>query len=236
MNNILNTFRSIKSKAIAAILGQPKMKQELLLRLALIEKGFSINNLEIRCDHTLGIYFVNDIKLMIKYPDSFYNQAINLVNSHKIYDFYFKGNMNESGKRDKMLKPFEIFPNTKIISTNEGRIQSKKDKFDIDYYSELAKAKFGLCPNQADWPGDKDYAWTYRFVESCFVKAIPVIFQDAPLGKKFIDGFNFIWDCDIIKSKSIPDYDINIAKKNQLRAKQIFCLSRIEIELIKNTL
>jgi len=237
-NKIFSFSRKVFFKIKYIVFSKPKFKQELLIRKALKEKGFKLKGLEIICDHILGFNYVNGIKLGIKYPDSFYYNAINLIPKNKPYDFYFNGNMNESGNRALLLRPFKDRSNSMIISSNDGRIQNKKDQFNNLYFSELAKAKFGLCPHQADWTGDKQYMWTYRFIECCFVNAIPIIFKEAPLGEKFIENFHYECENDFIEKieVSVQNYSIAYAQENQLLAKQRFCLTDEECKLIKYSL
>lgn len=223
----------IKNKLKILVYGVPLSKQELLIRKALIEKGFNIKNLKILCDHDLGLNYVNGVKMGIKYPDSFYTKSVELIPKNKTYNFYFNGNMNENGNRFTLLKPFKKFERTALIPSNEGRIQSKKDQFNIEYFTEMAKSKFGLCPHQADWPGDKEAMWTYRFIESCFVEAIPVLFKDAPLGKTFTKGFYFLWDYELLKLDNIDSFDLSKSKSNKELAREVFCISEKEVNLIK---
>jgi len=225
--NIKNGFSSIKNIFIS----RPMFKQELLFNLALKEKGINPQKLKIKCDHVLGKIYMNGLEFGIKYPDSFYNEAIKLIPNEKQYDYYFNGNMSESGQRSIILQPFKNKPNSVILSSNEGRIQNKKDKFNYVYFSELAKSKFGLCPHQADWTGDKDYMWTYRFIESCFVESIPILFKEAPLGHRFIDGFFYLWNTD-----GLFFYDSEKASQNRLMAKEKFCITENECQLIQDVL
>lgn len=228
-----NKFSNILALILKMTIGKSMFKQELLLRLALKEKGFNPQKLKIECNHILGKNYVNNIEFGIKYPDSFYNEAINLIPDEKIYDFYFNGNMSKSGERATMLYPFKNKTNSIIIASDEGRIQSKKDKFNQEYFSEFAKSKFGLCPHQADWIGDKAYMWTYRFIEACFVEAIPVLFRKAPLGNIFTKGFYYIWDDDVNDNVV---YDFSKANKNKNMAKERFLFSEKECCQIKETL
>jgi hypothetical protein len=212
---------------------KPKFKQQLLIELALKEKGFNLRQLNIRCNHILGINYINDIELGIKYPDSFFTEAVKLISIKKI-DFYFNGNMDDSGLRRQMLEPFMQKNNSYIIASNEGRIQKNKDKFNYSYFTELAQAKFGLCPHQADWIGDKNHVWTYRFIECCFVEAIPILFKKTPLGELFIKDFHFIWDDEISDNKII--YNPVKARENRILAQQIFCLTEEECLRIEKSL
>ena len=230
VSNILK-YGLLKTKHI--VIGKPKFKQELLFRLALKEKGFNLRKLKISCNHILGKNYVNGVEFGIKYPDSFFHSAIELIPESKEYEFYFNGNMSESGERSKMLRPFMGRPHSVIIASDEGRIQNKKDKFNLSYFSEFAKSRFGLCPHQADWTGDKDAMWTYRFIESCFVEAIPVIFKEAPLGEKFTSGFHSLWDTEV--NDDIV-YDAWKAVENKCLAKERFLLSDRDCSQIRDTL
>jgi len=211
-------------------------KQELLLRKALVEKGFDVNKIKIKINHDLGISYVNNIEFGIKYPDSFYEKSTQLIPNNKTQNYYFNGNMNVSGKRQSLLKPFVNFDGSKIIESNDGRKTSNKDKFNIEYFREFSYSKFGLCPHHMDWPGDKAYLWTYRFIEACFVEAIPVLFIDAPLSNKFTDGFYFLWDEEILNDSKNIIYNKDKAVLNRIVAKKVFCFTEKECEQIMNTI
>jgi len=225
-------IKKIISKFRFIVAGSPKLKQELLLQKALEEKGFNYKKLKISCNHDLGRNYVNGVEMGIKYPDSFYEKAKQIIPDKKIYSFYFNGNMNPEGGRKEMLKPFEMYNDSLIISSDDGRIQSSKDKFNKSYFSYFAKSKFGLCPHQADWPGTKEHLWTYRFIESCLVGSIPVIFEATPLGEKFINGFFVLKDSDF-KNTKIPVYNILKANDNLVLARNKFFLTDDECHQIK---
>ena len=158
-----------------------------------------------------------------------------MISRTKDYDFFFNGNTDESGNRQFLLDPFKKLPNSLIISSNDGRKLKNKSKFNEDYFIDFANSKFGLCPHQMDWNGSFENMWTYRFIESCFVGAIPILFKETPLGIKFIDKFHFEWDDDIMK-KDFFFYDINMANKNLKLAKSKFCFTYDEIQSIKETI
>jgi len=172
------------------ILGKPALKQEELLRMALWEEGIRKAKLEI--DHINGINVVNGVELPIIYPASFFGK-VSALNQSKKYDFYFNGYMPESGGRKELLAPF-FDKKSKIISSDVGRKPDSKTKFNLDYFQGLAQSKYGLCPHQKDFKGIKDTMWTYRFIECCMVKSIPVIFKETPLGSKFLEGFSYLYD------------------------------------------
>ena len=169
------------------------LKQELLLRLALKEKGFDLKKLNISVDHARGLNYVNSIEMGIKYPDSFYKECSLLVTENKNLDFYFKGEMHDSGLRKEMLAPYVTKEKSLVIESNDGRIVDRKDKFDYEYFSGLASAKFGLCPDHVDRKTPANYLWGYRFIDSCFVGAIPILFVASPLSYGFVNGFHVCW-------------------------------------------
>jgi len=173
--------------------GRKMLKQEAILRLALQEEGVNDELLKIEIDHINGRNFINDICFPIIYPRSFFT-ASEKLDKEKNIDFYFNGNMSTSGERKLMLKPFLSF-NSLIKESDFGRLASKKTVYNYEYFRGLASAKFGLCPHQKDFVGHADTMWTYRFIESCMCKAIPLIFIEAPLGKDFIDGFFVVNNC-----------------------------------------
>jgi hypothetical protein len=232
------SIKKITNYLISKIKRKTIFKQELLLMKALKEKGLYPKDLTIRCDHDLGLNYVNDVKLGIKYPDSFFHKAVSLTTKNRNADFYFNGYINESGGRGELLEPFKKFTNSIIISSDEGRNQAKKDIFNENYFSQLSNAKFGLCPHQIDWPGSKKHMWTYRFIESCFVGAIPVLFMSTPLGDNFINGYYYVWDKDFTEDYTcaINKYSHRKATVNQVLARKQFCLTDVEVAMIVSTL
>ena len=89
-----------------------------------------------------------------------------------------------------------------------------------------------------NWDGSLEHMWTYRFIEACFVEAIPILFRKTPLSYKFVNDFYFLWDdeiLDLFSSKNYSEY-LDKAKNNRILAKQKFCFTDKEIELIQSTL
>tara|TARA_R110002020_G_scaffold318950_4_gene534640 strand:+ start:684 stop:1379 length:696 start_codon:yes stop_codon:yes gene_type:complete len=213
------------------------MKQELLLIKALEEEGFDCKKLKLRIDHNYGLNFVNGIEFGIKYPRSFYTNAQNVVKKKKKYSFYFNGYINDNGGRKKLLELFSRLPNSKIISSNDGRIPKNKDVFNKSYFNELADSQFGLCPHQLDWQGDLNALWTYRFIECCFVNTIPVLFKKTPLSEKFIKGFNFYWDDDILNNLNLDSKKLtHMSIHNKQLASEIFLFTEEELNSIRKSL
>ncbi len=182
--------------------------------------------------------YVNGIKLKIKYPDSFFYKADSLISENKKNDIYFNGYINKGGGRKHLLEPFLSFSEATIISSNEGREQKKKDVFNEKYFSELSYAKFGLCPHQIDWPGSKEHMWTYRFIECCFTRTIPVLFLSTPLGNNFINGYYYVWDNDFTEDYActINKYRHRKTEANQSLARKQFLLTDVEVVAINSTL
>ena len=235
INKLNSYFKYIIHSIVIKLSSRPIIKQEILLRLALIEEGIDLSTVKIECYHDIGLSKVNGIKFGIKYPMSFYKKAYSLIPKIKTFDFYFNGNTDESGKRNILLEPFKKFKKSIIISSNDGRKIKNKGKFNLEYFEPFALSKFGLCPHQMDWDVSFKNMWTYRFIESCFVGAIPVLFKETPLGQDFIHNFYYEWNTEIIKNESY-EYKEKEAKKNRELSKLIFCFTDEEIKSIKNSI
>lgn len=210
------------------------LKQEALLRRALKEKRINPKKLEIKIDHVSGHNWVNGVKTGIIYPDSFFLKSSD-INTEKKYDFYFNGNLSETGGRVELLSPFIKIGNTKIVESNFGRSRFFKSYYNQNYFNGLASSKYGLCPHQLDWTGPKSTMWTYRFIECCFVGAIPVLFKKTPLGEQFIDGFKYYYDNDFLSGGNFPIISPDDVSINRLIAKERFLLNKDLIKSIRET-
>ena len=201
-------------------------KQELLLKMAIDELGFNHKNFKISVDHKKGKNFINDYEFGIVYPVSFFKQIIDLnPTKSKDIDFYFNGYINKEGGRLMLLDFFIGKKNNLIIQSNDGRIKSKKDKFNRDYFEPFSRSKFGLCPNHTDWDGPKQYAWTYRFIESLMCNSIPILFEETPLSDQFTKGFFFYTINSKIKEVNF-EYDPLKANANRELAIKKFTLTK----------
>ncbi|MBA3026792.1 MAG: hypothetical protein FP820_10390 [Sulfurimonas sp.] len=225
-------IKQIKKK-IYTFLGFNLLKQEAMLRLALKEEGLDYKDFDIEIDHINGINYINGIELPIIYPKSFFNKAKKMHTVKKILTYYFNGNMSDGGGRKEMLLKFST-PNSKLIESDYGRSKFTKNKFNNVYYSELATAKFGLCPHQKDFKGNQETMWTYRFIECCMVLTIPVVFKETPLGSKFTNGFYYIDDDEALENKNL--YDTEKALKNFELSLEKFTLSHNLIQKLKQDL
>lgn len=206
---------------------QKKMMQYQLLELALREEGLTDCNINI--DHKTGYSTVNGVKVFLKYPRSYLNK-ISKLDQSKTINYSFKGGLTFSKSdvdRTEVLKDYMNRDDCKIIETYYGIKRTEKTEFDESYYQLLSNSKFSLCPNWAGTQWDHEHAWTYRFIESCFTKSIPIIFENQRLGKDFTKDIFFYW------SKENHIYNIEIAENNYKKAIKYFILTEQEIDYIK---
>lgn len=221
-------------KIIANCLGVGILKQEALLRQALKEEGLNYRNFTIDIDHVNGTNHVNGFTFPIIYPISFFKKSERLHSSKKKYKFYFNGNMSSAGGRQDSLRPFDK-RNSRIIESNEGRSRyRRKSYYNKKYFLGLADAEFGLCPHQKDFVGNRDTMWTYRFIECCMTKTMPVVFNDSPLGKDFCSDFDLITDEEALNNDVI--YDPNLADNNFKKCLAKFSLTESYLNKIKSSI
>lgn len=209
------------------------LKQTIILNLALQEADIDPNSCEIVIDHDKGFSYVNDVKLPVIFPKQWFENTSKLHSNKKEYKFYFNGHIGERSSRKELMKSFLDREDCKIVWSNDGRDVKSKDKYNVDYFSGLSKSKYGLCPHQVDWPGNKDFLWTYRYIECLMSKVIPVIFRKTPLSDTFINDSYFVWDDDILKTEiehdqEHLDYNYNFALSK-------FTLNETQIRTIKKS-
>ncbi len=225
-------IRYIKA-VIYRILGVNILKQEALLRLALKEKKLNYKDYDIEIDHINGYNYINGVKLPIIFPDSFFTNAAEFGNSLKKTDFYFNGNMESTGGRKEMLACFINDKNSKIIESNFGRSPFNKYKFNYEYFLELSQSKYGLCPHQKDFTGNTDTMWTYRFLECCMVRTIPVVFTETPLGHVFLEGFYYENEINVMERVKKREGDDALAANFKL-CEERHSLNLYYLDMIKN--
>lgn len=92
---------------------------------------------------------------------------------------YFRGLLTQ--KRENAISIIRNKTNKPLLidSSNNGREFPLKT-FDRDYFNEMKKYKFILCP-------DGDFIWSYRFFESVMCGAIPIVENESPL----FEGFKY---------------------------------------------
>lgn len=200
-----------------------------LLKQAIQEEGidFSAIDTNTKINHQKGYVEFNGIRLGLKYPKS-YVEKINTLSKEKIYDFCFIGHFEDKG-RQELLEKYQT-KNSYIKNSYNGRDPEIKYEFDYSYYSILSSAKYGLVPNHKGPWYDHEYAWSYRFIECIFSKAVPILFKETKLGRHFLKDYSFIWD------HNFRDLDINTyksyANKNYSMAINEFLLQPEEINAL----
>ena len=90
-NKLITYLKYIHHSIIVKLFNKPIIKQEILLRLALMEEGVDLSSVKIKCYHDIGLSTVNGIEFGIKYPTSFYLKATKLARQKRTIDFYFNG-------------------------------------------------------------------------------------------------------------------------------------------------
>jgi hypothetical protein len=196
------------------------LRQTILLHEALKERGLNYKKYRIEINHDLGYSKINEIRLPIIYPDSFWIEAKKFHNNKKIISFYFNGHPGNNNSRKQIIENFIGKQNSVIKFNQEGRIVENKNKMNYEYFLDMSRSKYTLCPHQLNWPGDKNALWTYRFIESMMVKSVPIIFRKTPLCEDFIEEFFYQWDDDQLPKK----IDHTTLEENFIKARNKFSL------------
>jgi len=150
---------------------------------------------------------INGEEFPLIFPDSFFSTAKEYWSDRKTVSVYFNGFMPKVGERPRLLQPFVELEGSRVIDSSWGRRKSNKSRMDKKYMQALARARFGACPNQVDWPGPPTTRWTYRFIECCMAGTIPIEFEETKSGANFLAGFDFeIFNGDLIPGFSLKDY------------------------------
>jgi len=90
------------------------LRQTILLHEALKERGLNYKKYRIEINHDLGYSKINEIRLPIIYPDSFWIEAKKFHNNKKIISFYFNGHPGNNNSRKQIIENF-IGIQSKII-------------------------------------------------------------------------------------------------------------------------
>lgn len=175
--------------------------QYRLLAQSIKEFG-QVAEASITIDHLSGLNVIDGLETEVSYPLSWVGRSIRLV-QQKRWKYVFMGSMGPG--RDGILRAYESRADTSIDVTRYQLHPLLKGRFNKGYWEKLHQSEFTLCPGRTDWPGAKDRAWTYRFIEAALSFSIPITFAQTPLGAKFTDGFAFFdaedfarhhWDSD----------------------------------------
>jgi len=221
----------VKDKAKLTGKNPSNLKQSIILNLALQEADIESRNCEIKINHDKGISYVNGVELPIIFPKKWLKHTSKLHTLKKEYKFYFNGHIGKGSSRETLLQDFIKRDDCKVVWSDDGRVIAKKDKYNTEYFTGLAKSQYGLCPHQPGWKGDMDALWTYRYIECLMSKVIPVNFRETPLSKSFTGDSIFVWDNDILAKDIV--YDTDILDHNYNFAISKFTLSPKQIRTIK---
>lgn len=161
--------------------------QELLARRALRDLCAPEDPLSV--DHLEGRNSIGDTELDVIYPMSWVSRSLQLTQA-KTYRFVFIGLAGTD--RLESLEPFRQRHDSLIKETRLQRLPLQKGRFRRSYWEAMHRAEFALCPQRADWPGSRERAWTYRFIEATLTWSIPVLFDETPLGADFVRNFHYV--------------------------------------------
>jgi hypothetical protein len=177
--------------------------QEILARKALKEIG---REAEIIIDHATPRTFIDGKEYKVVYPKYFLDYKAN-----KDTEIMFSGRMTP--RREEFLKKF---PTAKIRSTTIAWDEKRKYDIDTEYFKELARTKFVISPNgdgindKIGVYGDNEFAWSYRFFDAIFFRAIPIV--EKPL--KVYEGFKcYTVGDEYVYREDWVEYNLAKAKK-----------------------
>ena len=211
---------------------QASLKQTIMLKKALVEEGINPDECKIKIDHDLGCSYVNEFELPIIFPKSHFDYAKKCHSNNKRYMFYFTGNPGKGNTRILLMKDFINKNDSKLIFNGDGRIVENKGNPNPIYFKEMSESHFSLCPHQPNWRGNWDALWTYRYIESLILKAMPVQFKSTPLAETFTKDSIFRWDDDTFDNMP-TEKELEF---NYKFAESKFCLSEKQIKNIKKSI
>lgn len=203
------------------------MLQEHFLRQALAEHFDDLTGFSIEIDHLNGVNTVNGIALPIKYSKK-HVASIEMLAGEKKYRYAFSGFISTQGGRQELLAPF-VGSDSFLESSGYGRDPTTKYEFNSAYYGLLKSTLYALCPHQLDWPGPENTRWTYRVIEACFSRAMPVIFRRAPCGPGFLQSITVAWDDETHAPAPLQD----LLTSNFTKALHYWTLQPHEIAALK---
>ena len=164
------------------------MLQEFYLKKSISELSINIDDVKINIDHYKGKCFVNTYVFGLIFP-KYMIDTISELDKTKTLDYYFKGLITHKRSSINSFKS----DNSIIINSTYGRDSEKKYNLDIDYYTNMSKSKFTLCPTG-------DCPWSYRFFEAIMCFSIPILENDSDIFCKdfyyFIIGDEYIYSLE----------------------------------------
>jgi|688.fasta_scaffold635732_1 hypothetical protein len=177
--------------------------QEFFLKKFLEEKGY-VDVKYIKIDHQQGTAIIDDkyIAKTIIFPQYLISYTRQYYYLDKTLDYYFKGMI--TANRQWILQYDK--KNTILEHSTYGRNIKLKYQIDNDYYYNMSRSKFVLCPIG-------DCNWSYRFFEAIICGAIPVL-KDC-YSDIFCKNYLFYTtESQHIYTKNIADYNYSVFVKN----------------------
>jgi hypothetical protein len=161
-----------------------KKIQHILFYESLREVGVKSDDLKrdvLRIDHKGAKEIFKGIPFPLLFPRRMVEFACDQWSNPKKWQLFFQGIDNPD--RQKWLKNVPTGEQIKVGFSRAGRSVKKTTcDYDWKYFEDLASAQFGLAPTG-------DFPWTYRFMESTLMGAIPVV-QRSFYDKTSMDGYD----------------------------------------------
>lgn len=215
------------------------LKQQVLLNAALREHGINPSECDIQVNHLSGTSEVMGVDVGLIFPSILMRRKMATSFSNKKNNIYFSGFLDRKGGRKELLEPLMGLPKTKIQNSFWGRLPVLKRANSPGYLNSIRRSKLVLCPMHTNWPGPKEKAWSYRFAEAVIFGSLPVVFEKAPLGQDFLQGFQY-YEASQLTLDFINDLDKDIyndlVRENREVAKARFFLSDDKILALSRVL
>jgi len=201
--------------------------QDYLFDQALREHGIDC---DFSTDHQNGRHKIGNLEFGVKFPRR-YVDSIDKLDRTKKHEYSFIGYIPEDDGRKRLLQPYQK-PNNVIKFSRYGRNRATKFTYEDSYYQIFCQSRYVLCPNHIGPWYIHENAWTYRMIESCFCRAIPIVFRETATGPNFHRDIFFFWND---QDHHIGDYQ-SIVEKNFIKAMEYWTITDDEIKNIHREL
>jgi hypothetical protein len=165
--------------------------------------------LNISLSHSTPLVKIGDYGQPLLFPDSVIAACKSFWPNARDTEYLFIGLITP--EREKVLSDCQrrlekINPSSRVLVKNSSRGREFPEKaWDEDYYREMAKTKFVLCPNG-------DFVWTYRFFEAILCGAVPIVQSDCSLYEGFqyytMESAEFRWTEQIASSNYVKAVEL----------------------------
>jgi hypothetical protein len=201
--------------------------QDYLFDQALKEHGIDC---DFSTDHQNGRHKIGEFEIGVKFPRR-YIDSIAKLDLVKQHEYSFIGHVSDDDGRQRLLRPYQK-PGNVIKFSRYGRRRETKFTYEDSYYQIFCQSRYVLCPiHIGPWYVNEN-AWTYRMIESCFCRAIPVVFRETPTGSNFHRDIFFYWD----DQETVAENYQELVDSNYEKALRYWTLQPSEISHIKKHL